>query len=51
MYTNADMKILQYICLHIKNSITQNAHYNTFQFLRQVHFRYAKCGFTNKQKQ
>ena len=32
--TNADMKILQYIRLHIKNSITQIAHYNTFHFLR-----------------
>ena len=45
--TNADMKILQYIRLHIKNSITQIAHYNTFHFLWYVHFIYAKCLFTN----
>ena len=28
------MEILQYICLHIKYSITQIVHYNTFYFLR-----------------
>ena len=31
-YTNADMKISQCIRLHIKNSITQIAHYITFHF-------------------
>ena len=45
------MKILQYIRLHIKNSITQIAHYNTFHFLRYAHFRFAKFLFTNIQKQ
>ena len=44
-------KILQYIRLHIKNSITQIAHYNTFHFLRYALFKYAKCLFTNIQKQ
>ena len=38
------MKILQYIRLHIKNSITP---YNTFHFFRYAHFTYAKC-FANK---
>ena len=33
-----------------KNSITQIAHHNTFHFLRYVHFSYAKCLFTNIQK-
>ena len=37
--------------LHIKNSITQTMHYNTFHFLRYVHFRYAKYLFINIQKQ
>ena len=50
-YTNADMKILQYIRLHIKNNITQITHFRTFHFLRCAHFRYAKCSFTNTQKQ
>ena len=45
------MKILQQIRLHIKNSIMQIAHYNTFHFLRYAHFRFAKCLFTNIQKQ
>ena len=31
-YTHADMKILQYIRRHIKNGITQIAHYNAFTF-------------------
>ena len=29
----------------------QIVHYNTFQFLRYGHFRYAKCLFTNIEKQ
>ena len=41
-YTNADIKILQYILPSYKKSITQIAHYNTFHNLR-----YAKCWFTN----
>ena len=45
------MKILQCICLHVKDSITQTAHYNTFHFLKCAHFRFAKCLFTNIQKQ
>ena len=49
-YTNADMKILQYIGLHIKNTTKQVAHYNAFCLLRYAHFRYAKCLFTNIQK-
>ena len=34
-----------------KKSITQVAYYNTFHFLRNMHFRCAKCLFTNIQKQ
>ena len=34
-----------------KNRIMQIAHYNTFHFLRYAHFRFAKCLFTNIQKQ
>ena len=45
------MKILQYICLHIKSSITQIAHHNTFHFLRYSHLRFAKCLFPNLKKQ
>ena len=45
------MKILQYVRLHIKDRMTQIAHYNTFHFLRYTHFRYAKYLFTNMQKQ
>ena len=45
------MKIYQYIRLHMKNSITQIAHYNAFPFLRYVFFRSANCLFTNIQKQ
>ena len=41
------MKILQYILHHIKNSITQIAHYNTFHFLRYARFKYAKYLSTN----
>ena len=37
------MKILQYIRLHIKNSITQIAYYNTFHVLGYARFRIAKC--------
>ena len=47
----ADMKILQYIRLHIKNSIMQIAHYNNFHFSRYTHLRYAKGSFPNIQKQ
>ena len=36
------MKILQYVCLHIKNSITQILDYNTILFLR-----YAKLDVGN----
>ena len=50
-YTNADVRSVQYINLHVKNSTTQTAHYNIFHFLRYAHFRYAKCLFTNIQKQ
>ena len=45
------MKILQYIRLHVKNSITQIVHYNTVLFLKYAHSRYAKCLLTNTQKQ
>ena len=45
------MKILQYIHLHIKNSITQITHYNTFHFLRYVQFKYANYLLINIQKQ
>ena len=45
------MKTLQYIRLHKKNSTTQISHYNTFHFLRYVHFSYAKYLFGNIQKQ
>ena len=45
------MKILQYIHLYMKNAITQIARYYTFHPLRYVHLRYAKCLFTNIQKQ
>lgn len=44
------MKILQYTRLHIKLNITKVLHYNTFHFLRNAHFRYTKCLFTNAQK-
>ena len=37
--------------LHIKSSMTQISHYCNFLFLRYAHFRYAKCLFTNIQKQ
>ena len=37
--------------LHIKNSTTKIAHFNTFHFSRYVHFRPAKYLFTNIQKQ
>ena len=40
-----------YIRLHIKNSNTQIAHYNTFHPLRYSLLRYTKCLFTNIQKQ
>ena len=49
-WPNANIKILQYICLHIGNSTTQIVHYNTFHLLRYAHFRYVKCLFTNIQK-
>ena len=42
---------MKYIYLHIKSSTTQIAHYNTFYFLRYVHFRYVECLFSNIQKQ
>ena len=45
------MKILQYIYLHMKNSILQIAHCNTCHPLRYAHVRYAKYLFTNIQKQ
>ena len=45
------MKILQYIRLHIKNSITQIAHLNTFHPLRYAPLICVKCLFTNIQKQ
>ena len=50
-YTDADIKILQYIRLHTKNSIKQIRHYIAFHFLRYVPFRYAKYLLTNIQKQ
>ena len=34
-----------------KNSFTKIAHDNNFHFLRYAHLRYAKCLFTNIQKQ
>ena len=37
------MKIVQYIRLHVKNSVTQIAHYHKFLFLRYAYLRYAKC--------
>ena len=37
------MKILQYIHVHINDSITQISHYNNFHFYRYAHFRYPKC--------
>ena len=49
--THADIKIFQYIHLHIKNSTTRIPHYNIFHVLRYAHFRYAKCLFTNIQEQ
>ena len=51
MYTHADMKILRYIRLYVKDSITQIAHNNAFYFLRYAEFRFVKCLFTNIQKQ
>ena len=48
---NTDIKISQYIRLHIKNSTTQIAHYNSFQFYRYAPFRCGECLFTNIQKQ
>ena len=42
--TNADIKILQYILLQILLI-------NRYTILRNSHFRYAKCLFTNIQKQ
>ena len=45
-YTNADVKILQYIRLHIKNSITQTAHYNTFYVWDMRTLDHAKRLFT-----
>ena len=48
---NAYMKILQYVHFYIKNRITHIAHCNIFHFLRYAHFKYAKCLFTNIQKQ
>ena len=45
------MKILQYVRLHIKNSVTQVVHCKIFHFLRYAHFRYAKCLFAKIQKQ
>ena len=50
-YTNAALKITQYILLHIKNYVAQITHSNTFYFLRYRRFRYAECLFTNIQKQ
>ena len=45
------MKILQYIRVYVKNSTIKIAHYKTFHFLRYAHFRFAKCLFTNIQRQ
>ena len=46
-----DMKILWFIRFHLENSIMQISHHNTFHFEKYGHFRYAKCLFTNIQKQ
>ena len=48
---NADMKILQNICLHVKKNATQILHYNTFHILRYAHFSYVTFLFANIQKQ
>ena len=42
------MKILLYIFLLIKNSVTQTAHYNTFHLFRYPYFRYTKSLFTTE---
>ena len=39
------------ICLYVKNCTTQIAHYNIFHFFHFWYFRFAKCMFTNIQKQ
>ena len=50
-YTNRGMKNCQYLCLYIKNNMPKVSHYNTFNFLRNVHPRCVKCLFTNIRKQ
>ena len=49
-YTNADMKIFCYLCLHMKNNMPKVSHYKTLYFLRYTHPRYMKDLFTNKEK-
>ena len=49
--TLTDMKISQYIRLHIKSFTAQISLYDTFQFFRYSHFNYAKCLFKILQKQ
>ena len=49
-YTNADLKICLYLCLH-KNNMPKISHYNSIYFLRSAQVIYVKCLFTNTQKQ
>ena len=50
-YTNADMKILQYVRLHIKNGKKSVLHYNTIYFLRYEYLKCAQCLFLKLQMQ
>ena len=50
-YTNADMKICQYLRLYIKSKMPKVSHYNTLYFLRYVQPRWVKCLFANTHKQ
>ena len=50
-YTNADMKILHYVRLHIKNGKMSVLHYNTIYFLRYAYLTCAQSSFLNLQKQ
>ena len=50
-YTNADMKILQYVRLHIKNGKKLVLHDNTIYFLRYAYLECAQCLFLNLQKE
>ena len=49
-YTNAVMKILQYIRFHVKKYHADCA-YKIFHFFKYAHFKYPECLFTNIQKQ